>query len=321
MKNEHRMISLRKADRIEITILIDNYTNIILTSTENIKRPVIFHAEKDAQKPPIAEHGLSQLIRIEGDGEHHAILMDAGVTEFGTAYNARALKIDLSEIEGIVISHGHRDHIAALEELLELIPKKPFPIVLHPHALLKNRYRILEDGRKKMGVPIDEKVLSEKGASFIKSESPHIMASGFLTTTGQIDRLTDFETGFPDAFFEQEGVRKKDLIIDDQACILLLKHKGLVIVSGCAHSGIINTIRYAQRLTGIETVHAVVGGFHLSGKYFEKRIERTIDELEKFNPFLVVANHCTGWKAMNRLAERMPKAFELSTVGTTFVLE
>jgi len=147
------------------------------------------------------------------------------------------------------------------------------------------------------------------------------MASGFLITTGQIDRLTDFETGSPDAFFDQDGVRKKDLIIDDQACILLMKDKGLVIVSGCAHSGIINTIRYAQRLTGIERVHGVVGGFHLSGKRFEGRIERTIDELEKFDPFLVVANHCTGWKAMNRLAERMPKAFELSTVGTTFVLE
>jgi len=321
MKNEHRMISLRKADRIEITILIDNYTNSILTSTENVKRPVTFHTGKDAPKPPIAEHGLSQLIRIEGDGENHTILMDAGVTEFGTAYNVRALKIDLSEVEGIVISHGHRDHIAALEELLELIPKRPFPIVLHPHALLKNRYRILEDGRKKMGVPIDQKMLSEKGASFIITESPHSMASGFLITTGQIDRLTDFETGSPDAFFDQDGVRKKDLIIDDQACILLMKDKGLVIVSGCAHSGIINTIRYAQRLTGIERVHGVVGGFHLSGKRFEGRIERTIDELEKFDPFLVVANHCTGWKAMNRLAERMPKAFELSTVGTTFVLE
>lgn len=315
------MISLRKADRIEITILIDNYTNSILTSTENVKRPVTFHTGKDVPKPPIAEHGLSQLIRIEGDGENHTILMDAGVTEFGTTYNVRALKIDLSEVEGIVISHGHRDHIAALEELLELIPKRPFPIVLHPHALLKNRYRILEDGRKKMGVPIDQKMLSEKGASFIITESPHSMASGFLITTGQIDRLTDFETGSPDAFFDQDGVRKKDLIIDDQACILLMKDKGLVIVSGCAHSGIINTIGYAQRLTGIERVHAVVGGFHLSGKRFEGRIERTIDELEKFDPFLVVANHCTGWKAMNRLAERMPKAFELSTVGTTFVLE
>jgi len=321
MKNELCELELREADRIEITILIDNYTNVILTSTENVKRPVILHTDKDAPKPPIAEHGLSQLIRVNGDSEMHTILMDGGVTEFGAAYNARALKIDLSETEGIVISHGHTDHVAGLEELLELIPKRPIPIVLHPHALLKTRYRILEDGRKRMGVPIDEKRLSEKGASFIKTKSPHIMASGFLTTTGQIDRLTEFERGLPDAFFEEDGSQRKDLILDDQACILLLKDKGLVIVSGCAHSGIINTIRHVQRLTGIERVHAVIGGFHLSGKLFEGRIEQTIDELEKLDPFLVVANHCTGWKAMNRLAERMPKAFELSTVGTTFILE
>ncbi len=313
--------SLREADRIEITILIDNYTDLILTGSESVKRPVTFHKDKDAPQPPIAEHGLSQLIHIKGQGEKHTILLDAGVTEFGAAYNARALKIDLSETEGIVISHGHKDHITALEEFLKLIPKRPLPIVVHPHALLENRYRLLEDGRKKIGVPIDEKRLSQKGFAFIKTESPHIMASGFLTTTGQIDRLTDFETGSPDAFYEEDGVTKKDSILDDQACILLLKEKGLVIVSGCAHSGIINTIRHAQRLIGIERVYAVIGGFHLSGKLFEGRIERTINELEKLDPFLVVANHCTGWKAMNRLAERMPEAFELSTVGTTFILE
>jgi len=321
MNDEFREVELRKAGRIEITILIDNYTNIILTSTENVKRPVTLHTDKEAAKRPIAEHGLSQFIQIEGDGERHTILMDAGATEFGAAYNARVLKIDLSETEGIVISHGHTDHVAGLEELLELIPKRPIPLILHPHALLKTRYRILGDGRKIMVVPIDEKRLSQKGVSFIKTESPHIMASGFLTTTGQIDRLNAFETGSPDAYFEEYGMQKKDLIIDDQACILLLKNKGLVIVSGCAHSGIINTITHAQRLTGIERVFAVIGGFHLSGKLFEGRIEQTIDELEKFDPFLVVANHCTGWKAMNRLAERMPKAFELSTVGTTFILK
>jgi len=321
MKNDLDRINLREADRVEITILIDNYTNTILTSTDNVKRPVTLHAERDAPKPPIAEHGLSQLIRIYGKNERHTILMDAGVTDFGVAYNARVLKIDLGETEGIVISHGHKDHISALEALLSLIPKRPLPVVLHPHALLKNRYRILEDGRKKMGVPIDEKRLSQRGVSFIKTESPHIMASGFLTTTGEIDRLTDFETGSPGAFFEEDGVQKRDFMLDDQACILLIKRKGLVIVSGCAHSGIINTIKHGQRLTGIERVHAVIGGFHLSGKTFEGRIERTIDDLEKFRPFIVVANHCTGWKAMNRLAERMPEAFELSTVGTTFILE
>jgi 7,8-dihydropterin-6-yl-methyl-4-(beta-D-ribofuranosyl)aminobenzene 5'-phosphate synthase len=320
-KSQLSEIKLREADRIEITILIDNYTNIILTGTEKVKRPVTMYGEKDAPKPPIAEHGLSQLIRIEGDGERHTILMDAGVTDFGTAYNVRALKIDLGETEAIVISHGHTDHIAGLEELVALIPTRPIPLVLHPHAVVNTRYRILGDGRKKMMVPLDEKSLSEKGVSFVKSESPSLMASGFLATTGQVDRLTEFETGSPDVYFEEDGVQKRDLIIDDQACILLLKDKGLVIVSGCAHSGIINTIIHAQKLTGVDKVHAVIGGFHLSGEFFEGRIEQTIDELEKFEPLLVVPNHCTGWKAMSRFAERMPKAFALSTVGTTFILD
>lgn len=321
MKNQYAELKLREADRIEITILIDNYTNAILSSTDKVKRPVTMHEGKDVPKPPIAEHGLSQLIRIEDDGERYTILMDAGVTEFGTAYNVRALQIDLRETEAIVISHGHTDHIAGLEKLLELIPTRPIPIVLHPHAVVKTRYRILSDGRKRMVVPLDEKRLSERGVSFVKSETPCLVASGFLAATGQIERATEFETGSPDAYFEENGVRKRDLIIDDQACILLLKGKGLVIVSGCAHSGIVNTIMHAQKLTGVERVHAVIGGFHLSGELFEGRIERTIDELERFDPFLVVPNHCTGWKAMSRFAERMPNAFALSTVGTTFILD
>lgn len=136
-----------------------------------------------------------------------------------------------------------------------------------------------------------------------------------------MERSNSFEKGSPEAFFEEEGVQKRDLIPDDQACIILLKHKGLVIVTGCAHSGIINTVKHAQKLTATEKVHALIGGFHLSGKHFEGRIEQTIDEIEKINPSLVVANHCTGLKAICRLAQRIPEAFVVSTVGTTFILE
>ena len=313
-------IFLREADRIEITILMDNYTDLILPSSENVKRQEWFFKAKDNQKPPIAEHGLSQLIRIEADDERHTILMDAGFTEFGTPYNARSLGIDLSGVEAIIISHGHNDHIGGLEGLLELISKRPLPLVLHPHALLKTRYTLLKDNRKKRLIPLDEKALSKKGFSFVKAASPYILASGLLSTTGQIDRLNDFEQSLPGVYMEENGVQKRDLILDDQAIVLILKGKGLVIVSGCAHSGIINTIRHAQMLTEIERVHAVVGGFHLSGKFYEGKIERTIDELEHLNPSILVPNHCTGWKALNSMAKRMPHSFLLSSVGTTFIL-
>jgi 7,8-dihydropterin-6-yl-methyl-4-(beta-D-ribofuranosyl)aminobenzene 5'-phosphate synthase len=139
--------------------------------------------------------------------------------------------------------------------------------------------------------------------------------------TGEVDRTTPFETGFQghEALRDAEW-RPDPLILDDQALVLSLRDRGLVVLSGCGHAGIVNTVRYVRTLTGIDAVAAVIGGFHLSGPMFEPIIEPTVDALAELSPALLVPAHCTGWRALHRLATRLPDAFVMSTVGTTITL-
>ncbi|MCZ7529641.1 MAG: MBL fold metallo-hydrolase [Acidimicrobiia bacterium] len=109
--------------------------------------------------------------------------------------------------------------------------------------------------------------------------------------------------------------------LDDQALVVHVRDRGLVVLTGCGHAGLINTIRYAQKLTGVDHLHAVMGGFHLTGPLFEPLIDRTCDELAALDPDVVVPTHCTGWRAVHAMADRMPQAFIQNSVGTSIDLE
>ena len=139
--------------------------------------------------------------------------------------------------------------------------------------------------------------------------------------TGEIPRVTTFEKGFPLQY--KEGKDENHLIADpfvndDQALVMLLKNKGLVILTGCGHAGIINTINYATKVTGIKKVHAIIGGFHLTGEGYEESIPLTINELFKINPEYIIPCHCTGWKACNEIIKSMPQKYIQTSVGSTF---
>jgi 7,8-dihydropterin-6-yl-methyl-4-(beta-D-ribofuranosyl)aminobenzene 5'-phosphate synthase len=138
--------------------------------------------------------------------------------------------------------------------------------------------------------------------------------------TGEVERTTTFEKGLPNALVERDGKMEPDTIPEDQSIVINLKGKGLVIISGCAHAGIVNTIRYAQQMSGISNVHAVLGGFHLTGAPFEPIIEQTLDELIMVAPEIIVPMHCTGWKAIQRFSEVFPAAFVLNSVGSKIAL-
>jgi 7,8-dihydropterin-6-yl-methyl-4-(beta-D-ribofuranosyl)aminobenzene 5'-phosphate synthase len=139
--------------------------------------------------------------------------------------------------------------------------------------------------------------------------------------TGEIPRVTKFEKGFPLQY--KEGKDENDLIADpfvkdDQALVMLLKNKGLVILTGCGHAGIINTVNYATKVTGIKKVYAIIGGFHLTGEGYEESIPLTISELLKINPEYIIPCHCTGWKASNEIIKSMPQKYIQTSVGSTF---
>jgi len=311
-------LSIREADRLEVTILIDNYTDRLVTESTGIcRRPQV-----PLPKILLAEHGLSCLIKVYAGAEEHIVLMDAAVTPSCLFNNVELLKADLGRIEVIVLSHGHPDHFLGLVELLTFLSKerdKEVPLFLHPDAFLECRMNIPAIGYPVTMPALDEGILKEAGAVPVKSEKALPIAGGLIYTTGEVERTTAFEKGFPWAEAKMDGNWIIDPFRDDQGLVIKLKGKGLIVISGCAHAGIINTVEYAKKITGTDEVHAVLGGFHLTGRLFDKIIQPIIDEMKRIKPDYVVPMHCTGWKAINRFAEEMPEEFLLNTVGTTYV--
>ena len=167
------------------------------------------------------------------------------------------------------------------------------------------------------------KITELQPASIINTKQPYLIADGSVCVTGEIPRETPFETGYSHNRILNENTWQPDpLILDDRALVINIKNKGLVVISGCAHAGIINTIRYAQQIAGIARVYAVIGGFHLAGKEYESRIERTMAKLKSINPKLIISCHCTGWRANHAIAKQFPEAFIPMTIrsGMTTIL-
>ena len=312
-----KSMDLMPVDRIEITTLMDNYSDLLLPSTETMKRFPLVDREGKAAEPPLAGHGLSLLIETRQNGETHVILMDAGFPMAGIQHNWRVLGFDPAIVDGAFLSHGHPDHFAALGAFLEARGER-IPLVLHPDAFLK-RALIFPNGLKiELDMLLPRQVLEGLGADVIVTDEPYLLAPG-LTSTGQVERVTPFEGRFPLAYAEVDGEWRPDDFWDDQGLVAHLKNKGLVVISGCAHAGIVNTVKQAQAITGEERVHAVIGGFHLTGMPKEQ-IGATVSALKALSPALVVPTHCTGFEAQSEFAHQMPDSFALNSVGTRIVL-
>ncbi len=308
-------LNLREADKLEVTILVDNYTDLLLLQgTEVVKRPMIA-----LPNAPLAEHGLSCLLKVYAGSDEHVVLMDASISTTCLFHNADALGVDFSKVESVVLSHGHIDHFGGLIGFLNRA-KKGIPLILHPDAFLQRRLNI--PGIGQVDIPrLDETALNETGVALDKIKDASTVGSDLIMVLGEVERVTDFEKGFPWAEAKMDDDWVVDPFRDDQGVAVKVKGKGLVVISGCAHAGIINTVKHAQKVTGMDKVHAVLGGFHLTGPLFEPIIGPTIEEMKRVAPDFVVPMHCTGWKAINQFAQEMPEQFLLNTVGTTYVFQ
>ena len=266
---------------------------------------------------PFAEHGFSMLIRVFSDGNSHSILFDTGVSREGVVTNAKRIGLNLEEVECIVISHGHYDHFGGLLRVIKTVKKENLPIIVH-EDMFKTRGAVNPDGtiRKYSKFPSENQVAP---ARYVKTKRPYLIADKSILVTGEIQRRTDFEKGYPKQRVFSDGKWQPDpWVWDERAIVINVKDKGLVVISGCAHAGIVNTVLYAQQITGVTEVHAIMGGFHLSGKDFEPRIGRTVEMLQKFDPEVVVPMHCTGWRGKYAIFEAMPKAFVWNSVGNLY---
>jgi 7,8-dihydropterin-6-yl-methyl-4-(beta-D-ribofuranosyl)aminobenzene 5'-phosphate synthase len=252
--------------------------------------------------------------------ERHTVLFDTGYTGIALFHNAELLGIDLTEIEALVLSHAHMDHTGALNVFLDRIGSS-VPVVLHPEAFHYPRFLVLKSGEKqRFPRTLVRAELERRNLEILESQAPMLIAGDAILVSGEVERTTDFEKGIPYAYVEKNGEVVKDAFLDDQALILNLKGKGLVVISGCSHSGIVNTVFHARKTTGVERVYAILGGFHLSGPAYEPILEDTIQALIEIDPEILVPMHCTGWNTIHLLAEAFPSSTILNSVGSKFTL-
>lgn len=308
---------MKAAASVEITCLVDNNVDLLLPSTIVARRPAV--AKNWYEKPLVAEHGFCALLTTTGiDGSKHMMLLDSGLDTFASSHNAEVLGLDLSGCECVISSHGHVDHAGGLSGIRSKLPGR-IPIALHPEAF-KERMVKFADGRT-IDLPAPSRLkLKESGYDVYETKSRTLWLGDTAIVTGEIPRTNNFESGFPNHFSEVDGKLEADpLIMDDQAVVVNVKDKGLVILTGCGHAGIINTIEYSKEIAGEDRVYAIIGGLHLSGKIFEPRIRRTVGEVVRLKPKYVVPCHCSGFSATTEFARVMQDALIQNSVGTTFV--
>jgi 7,8-dihydropterin-6-yl-methyl-4-(beta-D-ribofuranosyl)aminobenzene 5'-phosphate synthase len=312
-------IQLQEVDRVEILTLQDNYIDIAAhDGTAIVQRP----APEDASGNRVsitAEHGFSAVVGLTAQGKTRKALFDFGFSAQGALRNASLLGVDLAEIETMVLSHGHMDHHGGLPAFVESLGRKGIELVLHPAAFRGSRYIKLSEERR-LGLPSpDRERLEKAGVRVVPSTSPRTLLGGMLLFLGEVPKRTEFEKGMLKARYEEGGAEKFDPVEDDSAVVAHVRGKGLVVLSGCAHSGIVNTVARAREVTGVSEVFAVMGGFHLTGADFEPIIGKTTEALKALNPRHIVPTHCTGRKASMHIEREMPESFLLNMSGTKMV--
>jgi 7,8-dihydropterin-6-yl-methyl-4-(beta-D-ribofuranosyl)aminobenzene 5'-phosphate synthase len=194
------------------------------------------------------------------------------------------------------------------------------PIILHPEFFTKRRFAV--PCKKPFDCPVlSRTAVREAGFEIIEERTPSFLLDGSVLITGEVDRTTDFERGMSPQHqaFRNNRWEADPLVIDDQALLVNVRDLGLVVLTGCGHAVIINITRYAMRLTGIERVHTIIGGFHLSGLCYSPMVPSVVKELQAIKPAVLIPAHCVGVREAFALAAGCPDAFIPNTVGTSYV--
>ena len=269
--------SMPPVDRVRLTVLVED-------TLSNKKSRLV------------AKHGLSLLVETSVAGADTRILMDTGPPPNVALRNATAMRARVRELDAIVISHGHYDHIGGLLPILKR-GSRCIPVVAHPKVF--GPKFAFKPNLKFIGPDLDESSVKAAGGILVLARNPVMLAAG-VATSGEIARETDFEKteGF---WTVEEDCFVEDPMNDEQALLINVKDKGLVVITGCAHPGIINTVRHAQKTTGTD-IYAIAGGLHLE-RADDKRVRASVDELARMNPKAIYPCHCTGSKGIQGLRD------------------
>lgn len=259
----------------------------------------------------LAEWGLSMFIEANGK----KILFDTG-GGFSAVYNANLMGVDLTAAECIVISHGHYDHTGGLREVLMRMRKK-IDIYAHPDIWARKYGRMESGPERYVGIPFVREGLEVMGASFQLADKP-IKLSENIMTTGEIPMVNDYEIIEKYLMVKENGELKHDSLKDDLALIINTDY-GLVVILGCAHRGIVNTLQHARKISGKDLIYAAIGGTHLVHASRERQ-EKTAAALQEMGVQYLGVSHCTGFKASAYLAQVFGDRFFQNNAGTQLTL-
>jgi 7,8-dihydropterin-6-yl-methyl-4-(beta-D-ribofuranosyl)aminobenzene 5'-phosphate synthase len=329
-------VQIPTVDRLVLTSVVDNVYDAILAS----KR----FGEVDVQRLPLrevspaAEHGLAlHLDSFRGD-ERRQILLDFSLTSPSLFTNYGLLGIDPAQPDALLLSHGHFDHFGGFLDLASRTPAwadRGMTLYAGGEDTFCMRWNVLPDGSRVNGNQLDIDAVQARGVNVVLAKTPTVVADHVLVS-GQIPRVTDFEQippmfrievgrggtdcgdtshYLPTATDAQPGDLVPDVFQGEIATVYHVKDRGLVIITSCGHSGIVNTVRYVRDVTGVDKIHALVGGWHLAAAP-DAVVAKTVDAVKGFNPDYLVPMHCTGFYAEAMADHAMPNRLVEPSSGT-----
>ncbi len=311
-----RLKDVREVDRLRVMVITDNYYDALRPDT---KVSSVFRSKPGSVIH--AEHGLSYHIETEVDRGSSSLLFDYGMDPRGMIHNMEILGIDPGTINAMALSHGHFDHWGGLREFLlrygQRIPPGT-PLYVGGEAFAR-RFSIRSPGSEPQDIgALDREEIEQLGVVEIieVTEPREIIPGGYAT--GPVERATEYERGNPYLLVKRGGRLDQDFFEGELAMVFAVKGCGLVVLSGCAHVGIVNIVKHAIAMTGISKVHAIIGGFHLVNAQTDL-VDRCMEDIHGFNPDYIVPTHCTGFETVMRFALEMPDQFILNTAGTRYL--
>lgn len=308
-------MTLPPVDRVSVTTVVDNSVDILRPDEKVARRWSVPRARKIADLR--AEHGLAHYVEVARGHETARIAFDFGLTAASMTHNFQELGLDAGAIDALALSHGHADHFGGLLGFLSAYRRRMRPGLRfygHPNHYV-GRWMEREGDRVSLG-RLDRGDVARWDVDVVDVAEPVVLAEGVLLS-GEMRQTESYEAIPPSLRMEQDGALVQDTFIGEQTLVAHVRDRGLVVVTSCSHRGIVGICRNAMRVSGVPKIHAVIGGFHLSGLDAE-RIDRVVETLRGFEVDYLVPQHCTGFEAFVRLAGRMGQELVVSSTGSTF---
>jgi 7,8-dihydropterin-6-yl-methyl-4-(beta-D-ribofuranosyl)aminobenzene 5'-phosphate synthase len=289
-----------------------------LGEVEFVKIYTLLDNQAKFNSPLLAQHGLSILLKITSKNVEKNILLDTGSNADTILHNMDILGLKPNMIDMIFLTHCHYDHTGGLIGLLKAINKE-VPVIAHP-AIFRDIYIFRPSLRVDAFMTKEnskQAILNNKGRLVLLDEPFNLMDG--VISTGEVERTVDFEEPGVETYNVKDGKIVRDAIMDDMALVLNIKNKGLLVVTGCSHAGIVNILKHSMKITGINKIYGVMGGFHLISATSE-RVNKTISFFQEMDIKLVLGGHCTGFNALSKMSKELDEKFICLNSGLTYVL-